>query len=269
MSAYTTFLAFGGLIGTRETNKAQIDDLPFQLQYKVTTALLFLSCALISVSELVGSNIACHSNAEEDEAIKNLGAFANPYCWITGLYIDPSNYGASNISTDITDTNGVPCVYRENKWYTFEDHPKKCIKRIGYYQWIPYVLLLQGCLFYIPRFIWVVLEEGKLTAMLEGLASGNKKNDKDEDKKKKAHSETANNVVNYIHMTKGGHFQYGMGFLVAHTLLVLNVFVCFCFCNLVLDGDFRMLGLKWISASNGNDISNTVSYTHLTLPTKA
>ena len=54
--AYTTFLAFGGFLGTRETDKESIDDIPFQLQYKVTTALLFLSCALVSAAELVGKH---------------------------------------------------------------------------------------------------------------------------------------------------------------------------------------------------------------------
>ena len=50
---YQTFLAFGAFIATRETEKAEIDDLPFRLQYKVTTAIAFLSCALISASEMV------------------------------------------------------------------------------------------------------------------------------------------------------------------------------------------------------------------------
>ena len=52
--AYTTFLAFGGFLGTRETDKESIYDIPFQLQYKLTTGVLFLSCALVSATELVG-----------------------------------------------------------------------------------------------------------------------------------------------------------------------------------------------------------------------
>ena len=39
---------------TREKDKAIIDDIPFQLQYKYTTALLFVFQALLSLSELVG-----------------------------------------------------------------------------------------------------------------------------------------------------------------------------------------------------------------------
>ena len=55
MMSYNTFLAFGALVGTRETNKATIDDFPFQLHYKVATAFAFLACALIGLTEeLVG-----------------------------------------------------------------------------------------------------------------------------------------------------------------------------------------------------------------------
>lgn len=39
---------------TREKDKAIIDDIPFQLQYKYTTALLFVFQALLTLSELVG-----------------------------------------------------------------------------------------------------------------------------------------------------------------------------------------------------------------------
>ena len=52
--SYNTFLAFGGLIGTRETDKATIDDFAFRLHYKVATAIVFLASALISATELVG-----------------------------------------------------------------------------------------------------------------------------------------------------------------------------------------------------------------------
>ena len=41
---------------TRESNQPIIDDVPFQLQYKWTTALIFFSSMLVSVSELVGKH---------------------------------------------------------------------------------------------------------------------------------------------------------------------------------------------------------------------
>ena len=51
---YQVFLGLAGLLGTRESITASIDDIVFRLHYKFTTAMLFLFCILISVSDLVG-----------------------------------------------------------------------------------------------------------------------------------------------------------------------------------------------------------------------
>ena len=59
------------------------------------------------------------------------------------------------------------------------------------------------------------MEEGKLNSMLEGLIAGKKKEEKNEDKKKIAEEEVADNVIQYIHMKEGGHLQYGLTFLVS------------------------------------------------------
>ena len=52
--AYKAFLGFAGYLGTRESEKAIIDEFAFQLHYTATTALLLLSSALLSMSDLVG-----------------------------------------------------------------------------------------------------------------------------------------------------------------------------------------------------------------------
>ena len=52
---------------TRESNQPIIDDVPFQLQYKWTTALIFFSSMLVSVAELVGKHhkILCYNERFE------------------------------------------------------------------------------------------------------------------------------------------------------------------------------------------------------------
>ena len=70
----------------------------------------------------------------------------------------------------------------------------------------------QGCALYIPRIIWLVLEEGKIFAMVKGVKPGTimKKSEKD----KNTYLETvANNVVDYLMMPQGGHYRYGMGYM--------------------------------------------------------
>ena len=52
---------------TRESNQPIIDDVPFQLQYKWTTALIFFSSMLVSVAELVGKHHQIFSYNERFE----------------------------------------------------------------------------------------------------------------------------------------------------------------------------------------------------------
>ena len=85
----------------------------------------------------------------------------------------------------------------------------------------PILFRWQGCLFYLPRFFWIAMEEGKLNSMLEGLIAGKKKEEKSEDKKKIAEEEVADNVIQYIHMKEAGHLKYGLTFLVSQVNGVL------------------------------------------------
>ena len=56
MVAWKSVLGAFGLFMTRESDKAMIDDFPFQLQYRWTTALLFVFQTIISLTELVGKH---------------------------------------------------------------------------------------------------------------------------------------------------------------------------------------------------------------------
>ena len=45
---------------------------------------------------------------------------------------------------DTVDGGKFDCIFTEGRgWHAKDDPTKKCIKRVSYYQWIPYVLLLQ------------------------------------------------------------------------------------------------------------------------------
>ena len=56
--SYKIFLSVSAILGTRETEKATIDDFPFRLHYKVATSLAFLASALLSATELVGKYLS-------------------------------------------------------------------------------------------------------------------------------------------------------------------------------------------------------------------
>ena len=66
-------------------------------------------------------------------------------------------------------------------------------------------------LFYLPRIFWTSMEEGKLTAMICGVKSAEKKEEIENDKD----GTIINNVLEYLHMKDAGHMQYGMCYVVA------------------------------------------------------
>ena len=71
----------------------------------------------------------------------------------------PSRAFFSEYDGSITDHNGDKCTYREGRdsgWVLERDKKEPCIKTIGYYQWIPIVLLLQVIHIDLKLFLMVV-----------------------------------------------------------------------------------------------------------------
>ena len=77
------------------------------------------------------------------------------------------------------------------------------------YAYIYINIYLQGAIFYVPRLIWLHLEEGKLSSMIGGVRGGAAIAQKNHDKIKEA----SKNVVKYLEMKEAGHYMYGMGYL--------------------------------------------------------
>ena len=66
----------------------------------------------------------------------------------------------SEYDGNITDHNGDKCTYRGGRdggWVLERDKQEPCIKTIGYYQWIPIVLLLQVMQMDLNLFLMVVI----------------------------------------------------------------------------------------------------------------
>ena len=71
-------------------------------------------------------------------------------------------------------------------------------------------------IFYAPRLFWAYQEEGKLEQMIKGVRDANKKcSNMDSEKRKEVERNCADNVLNYLHMKEGGHWQYGVSYVIA------------------------------------------------------
>lgn len=108
------------------------DDRIDRLNYFVTASLLTFFAILVSAKQYVGSPIQCWTPMEFKGGWDE---YAEDYCFIQNTYW-------------VNKTDEVPT-----------DPKSRERAEIGYYQWVPIVLALQGLMFFIPSWIWKTLKK--------------------------------------------------------------------------------------------------------------
>ena len=117
------------------------------LMCDVSVFTLMVTCPeWISGREDNGFIDCMHGGSIPDEVI-------NSYCWIQGTFSVPKHYKDYNtqIGNDVSQTGVGPY-----------NPLKDDIEIKAYYQWVPFVLFLQGLMFYMPHLIYKSAEEGKV-----------------------------------------------------------------------------------------------------------
>merc|ERR1712012_1397119 len=124
MTVANLLMPVAGLIKARYRGaKADIDSPFFKLHYRTTATLFFICCLLVTANDLIGSTISCFG----PEGVP--GGLLNTYCWIMSTFSIPGSGGAH---PGLGPETGEETVH-------------------AYYQWVPFVLFLQGVMFYIPK----------------------------------------------------------------------------------------------------------------------
>ena len=85
----------------------------------------------------------------------------------------------------------------------YDSRDKNNVNTKAYYQWVPFMLFLQGCMFYIPHIIYKTFEGGKVKNYIDGLQAWVLDNNERSDKE----HELAKNVVENIGQLKGWCLQ--------------------------------------------------------------
>ncbi|XP_013415387.1 innexin unc-9 isoform X2 [Lingula anatina] len=104
------------------------DDFFDRLSHRYTAIIFIVFALVVSTKQYVGDPITCWTPTHFTDAHED---YTNNYCWIKNTY-----YTAFD--------ERIP-----EKW---EPH-----EHIGYYQWVPIVLMVQALMFYIPCIVWRLL----------------------------------------------------------------------------------------------------------------
>jgi hypothetical protein len=113
----------------------------------------------------------------------------------------------------------------------------------AYYQWVPFVLFLQGVMFYVPHYLWKIFEDRKVDKITNGLR-GRTLNLEER-------KESCETLVKYMKDTFHMHNFYAIKYFVCDILNFVNVIGQMYLINRFLGGVFLNYGsevLKWSEA---------------------
>jgi len=252
---FGVILPFAAFFVSKNEDKAKIDNFPSRLHYKFTSGFLFMSTAILGLNDMFGKDIQCHSQEKPaDKAV-------NQYCWISGTFTVPGRQDPGTglaVGADGGECslgNGVEMLWDGAGFITYGkgDGGEPCKQTINYYQWVPYMLVLQGLLFMLPHRLWKYLEEGKMKCIAEGVTTGNNGDSS-------ARQTIINNIAKFIakqNKTKG-HVKYAASFMICQVLSLLNVLFNVFLLDVFFQGKFLDFGARWIKSLMIKETSHSV-----------
>lgn len=225
MAVFGLVSAVAGFVKVRYlVDKAIIDNMIFRAHYRITAAILFACCIIVSANNLIGDPINCLSDGGVAENV------INTYCWITYTFTLP-HQAAKQVGTHVAHP-GLGTDVGEKRYHS-------------YYQWVPFMLFFQGILFYVPHWMWKQWEEGKVRMISEGMR-GAMLDNKDE-RQAKAHR-----LAKYVFDTLTLHNTYAAGYFFCEALNFVNVVSNIFFIDTFLGGAFLSYGTDVLKFSNMN-----------------
>lgn len=233
MSVFALVSAVAGFVKVRYLmDKAIIDNMVFRFHYRVTTAILFVCCILVTANNLIGEPIACIN----DGAVP--GHVINTYCWITHTFTLPHQTNKP-VGSHVAHPGVGGFVQGEDE------------KRYhSYYQWVPFMLFFQGLLFYIPHWVWKNWEEGKVRMITDGMRGAVVCTKED---RRDRQSRLVQYFIDTLHM----HNVYASGYFLCEVLNFVNVIANMFFIDTFLGGAFLTYGTEVIKFSQQNQENRT------------
>ncbi|KAH7694696.1 INX-19 protein, partial [Aphelenchoides avenae] len=106
------------------------DDFVDRLNYYYTPIMLAIACLIISAKQYGGTPIECWVNPHSRESMEE---YIESFCFIANTYWVPMY-------------ENIP-----------DDHTARDQQQIGYYQWVPFILIGEALMFSLPCMLWRLL----------------------------------------------------------------------------------------------------------------
>ncbi len=117
----------GVFTSNSDTKTRKDDDFTDRLNCQYTVAVCVVFALMVSMHQFVGDPISCFPPQHlTDNQVK----YANAYCWVRNTYY----------------------LHFDEEIPKEHEHEKR--QMIPYYQWIPFILLGQALMFYLPSAVW-------------------------------------------------------------------------------------------------------------------
>jgi hypothetical protein len=104
-----------------------------------------------------------------------------------------------------------------SKFYFHSDNNENDQSHLNYYQWVSLVLFLQAFSFYIPKLIWMTVEDKKIESLIQKNLSGPVPDKAEKEKE-------LDRVADYWRSSRGTHTKLGLTYFFCEALNLVNKF---------------------------------------------
>jgi len=206
---------FRGPVDVNEDNIRWQNGLVAKLHANLALPLLIVSTAIFAKVEVFGDHIRCIRYSQDSQV--NEDAF-NSYCYITDTFSLP---GAKGPHPGIgPHRDDLEPVYH------------------AYYQWIPYLLLIQSVSFYLPYMLNKFAHDNRITSLIQNLQNVIPFNENRMDKMGDIHL--------YTQDFYGSHGGWAAKLVFSDFLNLVNIFFNILGVNWYLQGSFLSYGPNFL-----------------------
>lgn len=184
---------FGVIFGRLNRQSVSTDGGFFRLNYRITVIILVASAWLLIMQGLLQDPVECAFADSQD------GDF-NRYCSPESIF---SLRRKVTLVKDVSSVEGSA------------DEDGINLTILTYYQLGPITLLLQAVLFYIPRYLWILLEKGKMKMLVNELITSTKGEG--------CSTKDILPLVSYFRKNIHTHDEYAHSYMVCEVLNLLNL----------------------------------------------